>query len=128
MKIAKKLDVKEVVCVFDQALYAKVTEILWKDEEKMRTIIVRMDAFYTICNFIGTIGKRFKDAGLRDIAVESGVIAEGSIDGVLEERQYNRADRLHKIIYEALQRLIWKGFYSWLETKYSEESQKLQET
>ena len=69
MKIARKLDAN-VVCVFDQALYAKYTEILWKDEEKMRTIIVWMGAFHTICNFLGTIGKRFKDAGLRDIAVE----------------------------------------------------------
>ena len=33
MKIARQFDVK-VVCVFDQALYAKVTEILWKDDEK----------------------------------------------------------------------------------------------
>ena len=76
MKIARQLDVK-VVCVFDQALYAKVTEILWKDEEKMRTIIVRMGAFHTICNFLATIGKRFKDAGLRDVAVESAVMQKG---------------------------------------------------
>ena len=127
MKIARQLDVK-VVCVFDQALYAKVTEILWKDEEKMHTIIVCMGAFHTICNFLATIGKRFKDAGLRDVAVESAVIAEGSIEAVLEGRQYNRAVRLHKIIYEALQRLIWKGFYSWIETNHSEDSQRLQET
>ena len=127
MKISRQLDVK-VVCVFDQALYAKVTEILWKDEEKMRTIIVHMGAFHTICNFLATIGKRFKDAGLRDVAVESAVIAEGSIEAVLEGRQYNRAVRLHKIIYEAFQRLIWKGFYSWIETNHSDDSQRLQET
>ena len=63
-----------------------------------------------------------------DVAVEAAVIAEGSIEDVLEVRQNNRADRLHKIIYEALQRLIWKEFYSWIETNHSEDSQKLQET
>ena len=123
MKIARTIDVK-VVCVFVQALYAKVTEI-WKDEEKMCTIIVRMGAFHTICNFLG---KRFKDAGLRDIAVESGVIAEGSTEAVLEGRQYSRAVRLHNIIFKTLQRLIWKEFYSWMEAKHTEKSQKLQET
>ena len=56
MKIARQLVVK-VVCVFDQALYANFTEILWKDEEKMHTIIVRMGAFHTICNFLAAIGK-----------------------------------------------------------------------
>ena len=39
----------------------------------------------------------FGSAGLRDLAVESGVIAEGSIDKLLERKQYNRAVRLHKL-------------------------------
>ena len=30
------------------------------------------------------------DAGLRDLAVESGVITEGSINKVLDGKQYNR--------------------------------------
>ena len=74
----------------------------------MLTIIVRISVFHTICNFLETIGKRLKDVGLRDIAFESAVIAEGSIEAVLDDRQYNRAARLHNIIYEALQRFIWK--------------------
>ena len=60
-----------------------------------------MGAFYTICNFLVTEGKRFKDTGLRDIASESAVIAERLIEAVLEGRQYNRP---HKLIYKALQR------------------------
>ena len=69
----------------------------------------------------------FKDTGLRDIAVESAFIAEGLIEAVLEGRQYNRTVKLHKIIYKALQRLIWKGFYSEIDTNHSEDSQRLQE-
>ena len=77
----------------------------------MHTKNVGMGAFHSICYFLVTIGKRFKDTGLRDIAVESSVIAEGLIEeAVLEGRQYNRAVRFLKIIYKALQRLIWKGF------------------
>ena len=44
------------------------------------------------------MGKRFGDAGLIDVAVESGVIADGSIAGVLDGRKYNRAIRLHKLM------------------------------
>ena len=69
-----------------------------------------MGVFHTICNFLGIIGKRFLDAGLRDSAVESEVIAEGSVDRVLNGQQYNRGVRLHKLLYEALKRLAWKGF------------------
>ena len=57
---------------------------------------------------------RFGDAGLRDVAVESGVIADGSIAGVLDGRKYNRVIRLHKLMYEALMRLAWAGFEAWL--------------
>ena len=72
----------------------------------MLTKIVGMGAFHLICNFLVTIGKRFKDTGLRDIAVESAVIAEGLIKVALEGRHVNRTVRIHKIIYKALQRLI----------------------
>ena len=55
--------------------------------------------FHTICTFLSVIGKRFQDAGLRDVIIESGVISEGSVFGV---RTYNHAIRFHKLIYEAL--------------------------
>jgi len=58
--------------------------------------------FHTISTLLSIIGKRFQDAGLRDVCVESGVIADGSIAGVMEGRKYNRAVRLYKLFYEAL--------------------------
>ena len=54
------------------------------------------------------IGKRFQDAGLRNVIIESGVIA-----GDLEGRSYNRTVRFHKLMFEALNRLTWMGFKSW---------------
>ena len=77
--------------------------------------------FDTICNLLSIIGKRFQDAGLRDLCVESGVIAEGSVTGVMDGRKYNHAIRLHKLVYEALMRLAWKGFLPWLELKHAGE-------
>lgn len=77
-----------------------------------------MGVFHTVCTLLSVNGKKFKDAGLRDICIESGVIAEGSVTGVLEGRKYNRAVRFHKLMYEALQRLIWKGFQAWVEEKF----------
>ena len=70
----------------------------------------------------------FEVAGIRDLAVESGVTAEGSINKVLEGKQYNQADRLHKLTYEALLRLAWSGFQEWLETNHAEDLPKLNDT
>ena len=46
--------------------------------------------------------QQFLDAGLRDFAFESGVIAEGLVDRVLNGQQFNRVVRLHKLLHETL--------------------------
>ena len=73
------------------------------------------------------IGKRFQDAGLRDVCVESGVIADGSAAGVLEGRSCNRAIRLHKIMFEALNRLAWNGFQRWIEEHHKDKTPRVDE-
>lgn len=61
---------------------------------------------FTLCNALAVIGKRFEDAGLRDMCIESGVVAESSVKGVLEGKMYNRAIRVHKVVSESMMRLI----------------------
>ena len=120
LKIKNTLKLKSIVHVFDQALYAKATELQWKQSERFKDIVSRMGVFHTACTMLSIIGKRFQDAGLRDLCVESGVIAEGSVAGVLDGRRYNRAVRLHKLMYEALMRLVWQGFRPWIEENHEE--------
>ena len=95
-QIKGTLQLPHIVVVFDQALYAKVTDILWKQKDKFIKIIPMMGTFHSICTILGIIGKQ--DAGLRDLCIEACVIAEGSVNGVLEGHKYNRAIRLHKLL------------------------------
>ncbi|KAL9977627.1 hypothetical protein ACROYT_G015055 [Oculina patagonica] len=118
LKIKDSLRLQSIVVVFDQALYAKAMEIQWKHSERFKDLVLRMGVFHTACTLLSIVGKRFQDAGLRDLCVESGVIAEGSVSGVLDGRRYNRAVRCHKLMYEALMRLAWKGFQSWVEDNH----------
>ena len=98
----------------DQALYAKASEILWKQKEVYCNIILRMGVFHIICNFTSILGKRFQDGGLRDICIESGILGEGSVNGVTDGKMYNRAIRVHKCVYEALMRIAWENFLCWI--------------
>ena len=59
---------------------------------------------------LGIIGTLYGDAGLRELAVQSEVLAEGSIERVLEDKNYNRAVRLHKMVYKALFRMLLNNF------------------
>ncbi len=90
-------------------------------------IIIRLGTFHTICNFLSIIGKRFQDAELRDICLESGIVAEGSLAAVMEGRHYNRAIRVHKYIYEAFMRLIWRGFLGWIEEHHPDNGNHLEQ-
>ena len=128
ISIMKSLQLNNIVVVFDQALYAKAAEITWKHQQLLKDIILRMGVFHTTCNFMATIGKRFGDAGLRDLCVEAGVIADGSISGVIDGHRYNRAVRLHKLLYEAFLRLAWKGFLPWIEENHQEDVIHLEAT
>jgi len=126
-RIKDMLQLSSIVCVFDQALYAKACEVVWKHPTEFHDVVLRMGAFHTICNLLAIIGKRFSDAGLRDLAVESGIVAEGSINGVLEGKKYNRSLWMHKIIYEALLRTAWKNFQSWLLEHHAENIHQLED-
>jgi len=63
--------------------------------------------------------KRFQDAGLRDIGIESCLLVQGTVSGVDEGKVDNRVVRMHKCIYEGLRRTAWNGFLIWLETKHA---------
>ena len=58
---------------------------------------MRIGTFHTICAFLAAIGKRFGDAGLADVLMESGIVGSGSVGGVIEGRHYKRAVLTHKV-------------------------------
>ena len=114
-EIGKKLDLSLIVVVMDQALYAKAAEIAWK-QDQFSNIVLRIGTFHTICIALAILGKQFGDSGLKDIFIESQIVAEGSISAVIDGKPYNCGVRAHKYLYEALMRLAWAEFMRRLES------------
>lgn len=108
--VADQLELDQVVLVFDQAIYAKAQQIRWKNDNFMKRLVIRLGEFHTCMSFLGILGKRFGDAGLQDILIESEVVAPGSINGVISGHHYNRSMRAHKLMYESLQRARFRSF------------------
>ncbi|XP_028395413.1 uncharacterized protein LOC114519473 [Dendronephthya gigantea] len=108
--IADKLNQNSMVVVMDEAVYAKAQWIRWTKGMFQSRIVLRLGEFHVIMSFLGVIGKRFQDGGLRDILIESNIIAKGSVNGVLSGKHYNRSIRSMKIIYEAIYRLVITAF------------------
>ena len=76
--------------------------------------MLQLGRFHTSLAFLAVIGKRFADAGLTKIFVESGVLGVNAVNGVISGKHYNRAVRTHKTVMEAMYRILWKLFEEWL--------------
>ena len=61
-----------------------------------------LGTFHTIMMFMTVIYKRLKDAGLGDLVIQSGLLAEGLADQALSGKMYSRNVRVYKLMYEAL--------------------------
>ena len=62
---------------------------MWKHRDLFADIGPRLDAFDIISCLLSVIGKRFLQAVLRDVIIESGGIEERSKDGILTGKSYN---------------------------------------
>jgi hypothetical protein len=65
VSICHRLQLPEIVIVFDEAIYAKAQMIRWKDEDLKKRLVIRLGDFHTIMLFCSAIAKIFKDAGLQ---------------------------------------------------------------
>ena len=97
LEMATQLNLDDTVVVLDQAIYAKALEVVWKQKEEFKSIMLRMGSFHITCVFLSVMGKRFRDGGLRDLLLESTLVDSGSLNGVLDGKHYNRALRTHKV-------------------------------
>ena len=82
---------------------------------QFKDCVVMLGIFHLLMMYLGIIGKRFKDAGLRDVLVQSEIVTEGSIERALTGKMYNRAVRCYKLMHEALMRLLIDKFHSEME-------------
>jgi len=75
---AENMGLRETDVVMDQAIYTKAVEVLANPLHKNLKdfIVLRMGAFHTTCIFLAIIGKRFGDAGLRDLIVEADLLGK----------------------------------------------------
>ena len=63
--------------------HAKAMEVCWKNKGLFKNLLVMMGGFRLLIMVLGVIGSRFGESGLKELAIQSEVVAEGSIDKVL---------------------------------------------
>ena len=103
---SREVDQEYAIVTFDLAAYALVLQY----SDQFSKVIVRMGVFNTICPLFGTLGKMTKGSGLTEIIIEFGICDSGSLDRVMTGKHSNRALKVHKLVFEALERLLLMRF------------------
>ena len=75
-------------------------------------MIVRLGGFHLLSSYLGAMGKYLCGSGFEEVVVKSGICAGGSIDKVMAGNHYSHDLRVHKLTYEALERLLFSVFES----------------
>ena len=95
---------------FDLGVCMKAYPLLWNFPEMFPRHIVMIGSFHLTMAYYNMIGKKMTGSGLSDILMEARLISSGSINGVLSGKNYNRATKCQKVMYESLHRLLIKEF------------------
>lgn len=60
--------------------------------------------------YFKAVGKVISDCGLSNVKVESSLLANGSVNGFLDGKHFNRCKRLHPLITLGLEILHFESF------------------
>ena len=99
------------VVTFDLAVAKKAYFLVWHRPEEFSDVIERMGSFHLTCALMGALGKKMRCIALEEVLIESG-ISSGSIEQVLTGKHYNRALRVHNVVYEAMERILLQVYES----------------
>ena len=65
LRIQEQLEIDKLVWAYDQAIYTKAVDVQLKEPEEFSISFLMMGTFQKLLMFLGIIGTRFKDAGMR---------------------------------------------------------------
>ncbi len=102
--LADSLHLEHIFVHCDQAIFYKMSQIMWKELGKYNKIKCLMGGFHILLVLLKVLNKQFGVLGFRDWWCQANIIAEGSADQAAEGRHYYRSMRLHKQSLEALLR------------------------
>ena len=111
--IATKLSQSKTVVTFDQTLYYQARELVWLFPDKLDGIVLRLGGFHIAMNFLGVLGQHFADSGVTDLWIDTGIFNECTANQMMQGKFWNRAIRGHKLMHEALSRLLLEKFRQW---------------
>ena len=110
---------------YDLAVALKAYSIQSLRAPEFDRLIILLGHFHIEMAFFGAVGTYLSDSGLEYLLTETNVLAEGSLNGFIKGKFYNRCTRIHQIAATALEKALFERF---LDTHCLEDTETLLES
>jgi len=113
--ISASLAQSSSVVTFDLAIYSKAKEIQWLySNAEFKDLTIRIGGFHIALNFLSVICKQFKESGVQELLLKSGLYGNATVAALFNGKSCNRGVCAYKLIMEVLLRMQRKAFCEWL--------------
>lgn len=110
LRIADECDQQYISVTYDLAIAKIALSIQAAERPRFNKLFIQLGAFHIQLSFFKAVGKFIAESGGPYILTESGVLAEGSLNGFLNGKNYSRCNRIHSLFAVALEILHFKSF------------------
>ena len=110
MKVAAENKQKYAIVSYDLAIALKAFSIQSLRSPDFDNLIILLGVFHIELALFGGLGTYISDSGSECILTEFGILAEGSLNGFLKGRFYNRCTRLHQLLAAVMERAIFQRY------------------
>ncbi len=98
---------------FDMGLLTKALEIKWAKPDEFEGVIPCDGGMHLLMSVMAGIGNLYAESGLRNLMVESGVFAAGTVQQMLSDKDFSRGIHGLKIVGETLNGRFLRNFKAW---------------
>lgn len=77
-------------------------------------LFIHLGPFHIMMAYFKAVGKVIIDCRLTNVMVESGLLANRSVNGFLDGKHFNHCKRLHPLLALGLEILQFKSFLEWV--------------
>lgn len=109
-KIAEDLQQPYIQVTYDLAIAKVALQIQATEKPQFDNLFIHLGPFHIMMAYFKAVGKVISDCGLSNVMVESSLLANGSVNGFLDGKHFNRCKRLHPLVTLGLEILHFKWF------------------
>ena len=110
INVAEKCNQKYAIVTYDLTIALKAQQIQATESPTFDRLFIMFGDFHLELAFYGAQEAYLDERGVENVLVESEVLAEGSLSGLIEGKSYNCCVRIHDLLATAMEEILYGHF------------------